>query len=726
MVVTVAKINLQVDGLLEEAIDSLRRSHYQIRSRLGEGGFGEVYEAWDTKLCRSVAIKRLKNALNTQRSESLIKEARLAASLQHTAFVKIHSIEEYENSQSIVMELVPGITLKQWIQTQPQDQLKALEVVRQIAEAMQEAHASGLIHGDLKPSNLIIEPSGKVRILDFGLAIKGDIQATTSLLQLDPQGTIAYMAPERLLGAQPSLQSDIYALGAILFELLAGARPFASLTGLALAAAHMQSTSDSWNYPESISPPIIKLIRGMTARQPEQRLVSMQEVCTQIAALSTLNLAVNHISNKNFARWPMLAKKQRVVLAAALASVLLLTAAWHIAPYLNLLPTEVAPYSQALEFNKGLAALTLFDRPGSLDAADKSFTTILEHSPNNAAAVAGLALVYSLRYRSDSEDSIWLQKADASAQRAIQLNNHLALVHVAHGGVLSFKGKHEAAIETLARALALEPTNIFAWRWKMTSLRSAKRYEEAIELAERGLQQFPKDRFFADELGMVYIDQGNFVLAEQAFRRSISLQPDAVYAYANLSAALVLQNRNDEALQTLQQGLQIRPSALLYGNLGNALFNRADYVGAAAAFEAAVSPTKGSPGKYLAWANLADTLRWIPGRTKEAQKAYDKARELLAPQLERNADDVTLISRMALYAARVDNRAQAQTLMQRALVLEPKNANVQFRAGLAYELLGDHSAALAALTQAIALGFPIKLIEAEPDLLNLRRESGAF
>ena len=701
-------------------------SHYQIRRRLGEGGFGEVFEAWDTRLCRRVAIKRLKNILAAVHPDSLIKEARLAASLQHTAFVKIYAIEEDDNSQAIVMELVPGITLKQWIQNQPQDHTKALSLALQIAEAMQEAHASRLIHGDLKPSNLIIEPSGKLRILDFGLASKGDNHATTSMLQLDPQGTIAYMAPERLLGNLPSAQSDIYALGVILYELLCGARPFASLTGLALAAAHMQSTSDSWNYPETIAQPLIKLIRSMTARQPEQRLSSMQDVCKQIAALDSLNLADIPSGNKSFMRWPMLAKKQRVVLAAALASVFLLTAAWHIAPYLNLLPTEVAPYSQALEFDKGLAALTLFDRPGSLDTADKSFTTILEHSPNNAAAVAGLALVYSLRYTSDSEDSIWLQKADASAQQAVKLNDQLALVHVALGRVLSLKGKHETAMEAFARAQALEPTNIFAWRWKMTSLRSAKHYEEAIKLAELGLQQFPQERSFADELGMVYIEKGNFALAEQAFRRSISLQPDAVYAYANLSVALANQNRTDEALQILQQGLQIRPNAQLYTNLGNALFNREDYVGAAAAFEAAVSPTKGSPGNYLAWANLADTLRWIPGRAMDAQKAYDKARELLAPQLARNPDDVTLISRMALYAARMDNRAQAQSLMQRALALAPKNANVQFRAGLAYELLGDRSTALAALTQAIALGFPIKLIEAEPDLLNLRRESGAF
>ena len=167
--------------------------HYQIGKCLGEGGFGQVYEAWDSKLCRPVAIKRLKRAAVTQ--ADLAREARMAASLRHAAFVKIHALEEDGETQSIVMELVPGVTLKEWARASPPTEREALRVVRQIAEAMHEAHASGLIHGDLKPSNLIVEPSGKVRILDFGLAIKNDEQVTASLAQGDPQGTIAYMAP---------------------------------------------------------------------------------------------------------------------------------------------------------------------------------------------------------------------------------------------------------------------------------------------------------------------------------------------------------------------------------------------------------------------------------------------------------------------------------------------------------------------------------------------------
>ena len=200
--------------------------HYQLGASLGEGGFGQVYQAWDTKLHRHVAIKYLKNVTA---GVDLTREARLAASLHHPAFVKIHALENTSDGQAIVMELVPGRTLRQILECDAPGISSVLEMVRQVAQAMDEAHRAGLIHGDLKPSNLMQEPGGAVRILDFGLATQADRDATTSIVQADPQGTIAYMAPEILTGASLTATSDIYALGVILYELLTlGKHPFYS------------------------------------------------------------------------------------------------------------------------------------------------------------------------------------------------------------------------------------------------------------------------------------------------------------------------------------------------------------------------------------------------------------------------------------------------------------------------------------------------------------------
>ncbi|MFZ6638509.1 protein kinase domain-containing protein [Undibacterium sp. TC4M20W] len=715
---------------VEEVSVSLR--HYEFKKRLGEGGFGQVHEAWDSKLCRPVAIKQLKategvgSAIQTS---SLLKEARLAASLKHPAFVKIFAIEDEDNSHSIVMELVPGLTLKQLLQQNPQQPLpeqQAINIISQVAEAMQEAHASGLIHGDLKPSNLMVEPDGKVRILDFGLASKTDAQATTSMSQLDPQGTIAYMAPERMMGNPASAQSDIYALGVILYETLTGQRPFANASGLALAAALMQSNSDTWEFPRGCKPELIKLVLGMTARQTDKRLGSMQQVYEQLRGLVSGPVLVaaggaGNVSSIPDKGWKALSAPKRFAIVSAIV-VALGYGAWQAVPYLEMDKMSLKPFSEALTMKQGLEALKQFDRPGSLDAAEANFEAILKRNPMHAAAVAGLSIIYTYRYDSDKQDEVLLQKAGASAQQALKLNDKLALSHIAIARVQAQSGKKELALNTYEKALTLDPDNIFAIYGRVNVLRKMKRFDEAKKYASSGLDKFPHERLFAEELGIANYEQGKYTEAEHFFRLSIKIQPDSVIPYANLSNVLVKQNRDVEAMEILQQGLLIRPSAYLYSNLGLALFKNGKYVEAAEAFEAAISPDKGNPEIYWAWANLGDTLRWIPGKESEAKKTYEKARDLLAPRVQASPNDISLASRFSLYSARIGDKEKSTEYMQRALKLGPKDSNVHFRAGMTYELFGQRDAAIEEIGKAIEYGYSIKSLESEPDLISLRRD----
>jgi len=698
-------------------------AHYVLRSRLGVGGHGEVYETWDAKLQRAVAIKRIRQDGNTT-GEDLVREARMAASLRHPAFVKVHAVEDAGNSQFIVMELVPGHTLKHQLASSKPELDVAIDWVRQTADAMRDAHASGLVHGDLKPSNLMIEPDGTLRILDFGLALRQDMLATTTLTQSEPQGTIAYMAPERLLGAPPDARADVYALGVILYELSVGKRPFSTLNGLALAAANMQSSSDSWPYPDSLPTPLIALIRAMTAKQPEHRVVDMGEVLRRLdQAQASGRAASASIPAPDTPSRHTLLRPAWLVGAVLLAALAAAAGWWYAAPDLTALQRSVVPYSEAREIALGLDALKLYDRPGELDNAAAHFNRILERSPDHAAAVAGMSLVHSLRFSSEAKDEIWLQKADAGAQLALKLNDQLALSQTAGAAVLDRQGKFDQALAGYERALYLDPNSYFAWRGKGETLRNAHRYQEALTAITESLKRFPNEAIFPLELGVLKFEQGDNAGAEQAFRRSIAMQPDAVLPYANLNGILLMQDRTDEALHVLQQGLQVRPSARLYSNLGNALFLRGNYVGAAQAFENAVLPTYGAPGNYLNWANLADTLLWLPGREEQARRAYDKARQLLAPKLARSPDDAALVSRMGLYSARAGDAAGATMLMQRAISLGPANAAVQFRVGLAFELLGKRAPALEAINKARKLGYPSNVIEAEPSLAALRRDS---
>lgn len=689
---------------------------YEIGPCLGAGGFGEVFEAWDHQLQRSVAIKRLRNFGDATHSEHLLREARLAASLKHAAFVKIYALEQSPQGQAIVMELVEGQTIKQLLSQAPLMEKEILAIMRQLADAMCEAHDSGLIHGDLKPSNLMQDVSGMVRILDFGLAAQFDPQATVSLQPAEQLGTIAYMAPERLQGAPLRPQSDIYALGVILYELLTGSRPFADLNGLALAAAQMQSSSDRWPYPDTVRPALVQLVRAMTATPADKRVQTMRQVRDLLAQAD--GAAIQRSSSFRKRSW---AKRS----GALLLLVLLLGGVWLATSHLPSpakLQTLLQPYSEAKEMQQGLQALGQWDRQGALEQAETHFSAVLQHTPDNAAAVAGLSVVYSLRYNTDHQDEIWLRKAAAAAQQAMRLNPQLALSHVAQGAVLLQEKQPEQALQAFDHALLLDPAALSALDGKLAALRKLRRYDAALAFAQEMTQRYPDERLFADHIGAIHYAQARYAKAEQAFTHSIALQPDAVVAYANLATALAAQDRMDQALHVLQQGLQVRPSAWLYGNLGNILFMREDYLGAAAAFEAAVAPDKGNPADYLGWANLADTLLWIPGRASEARHAYARAAQLLAPRLARAPDNVMLASQMGLYFARTGQREPAAPLLHHALNLAPDDASVQFRSGLAWELLGERKQALDAINKALRSGYPAKFIEATPELIALRRD----
>ncbi|MBJ7312084.1 protein kinase [Rugamonas sp. CCM 8940] len=685
--------------------------HFQIRSQLGEGSYGRVFEAWDTSLCRAIAIKQLKQGAAALDPERLIREARQAAALSHSAFVKIFSVAGVGANQAIIMELVQGNTLRQCMLDRTLNQAQALEIVDQIAAAMAEAHASGLVHGDLKPSNLIIEASGAPRILDFGLARQINPLANPSSMTDHSDGTIAYMAPERLGGQPPSVASDIYALGAMLYEMLAGTRPFADLDGLALAAAHLQSCSSRWPFPPEVPAATVALVLAMTARDPSVRLRSMAAVRQRIAALSAPDAPAATATRRRWRGW-------RGAAAAGAAVALLGGALWLLAPLQRWLPA-MAP-AQTLQ--AGMEALRHYDRDDSLTEATATFQAILRQNPRQASAAAGLSLAYSMRYNGDGRDPALLAQANASAQQALRLDDQLALAHVALGDTLLVVGQQEAALPHYSRALELDPRCLLALIGKINSLLTLRRFDEAETLLRQGRQMHPRERRLADLLGTLRFQQADYTAAEAAFRLSLQLDPETVYAYANLSMALLRQGRGDEALQVLQQGLQVRPNGRLYTNLGTTLFARADYAGAAQAFERAVSGAKGSPNDYLKWANLADALRWLPGREADSQQAYRRASELLAVQLERTPDNAVLASRMGWYRVRLDDAAGALKWTERALARAPASPDVQFRAALAYELGGRRPSAIAALIRASTLGYPAHLIDSEPDLIALRRD----
>lgn len=209
-------------------------SHYRILQKLGGGGMGVVYKAEDMRLGRFVALKFLPPVLHSEpfAIERFRREARAASALNHPNICTIHDIGEYEGRQFIVMELMEGQTLKYRISTGPMEAAEIIKIGLQIGEALEAAHAKGIIHRDIKPANAFVTTRGQAKVLDFGLAkLLRPASAETTLLDdpvqtRGPVGTLPYMAPEQALGREVDARTDIYALGMVLYEMTAGKRPF--------------------------------------------------------------------------------------------------------------------------------------------------------------------------------------------------------------------------------------------------------------------------------------------------------------------------------------------------------------------------------------------------------------------------------------------------------------------------------------------------------------------
>ena len=213
---------------------------YRIVALLGAGGMGEVFRAHDDRLNRDVAVKVLPSAYESDpdRLARFGREARALAALNHPHIAAIYGFVESNARHALVLELVEGVTLAEQIRKGPLSLTEALTIARQIADALDAAHEKGIVHRDLKPANIKVTPGGVVKVLDFGLAkAAGDSLHRTlspsSSLSGDTHvgivvGTAGYMSPEQARGQEVDARTDIWAFGCVLFEMLAGAKAFAS------------------------------------------------------------------------------------------------------------------------------------------------------------------------------------------------------------------------------------------------------------------------------------------------------------------------------------------------------------------------------------------------------------------------------------------------------------------------------------------------------------------
>jgi eukaryotic-like serine/threonine-protein kinase len=275
---------------------------YQVTAQIGAGGMGEVYRARDARLSRDIAIKVLPTSFSADpdRLQRFAQEARAAAGLNHTNILAIYDIGEEKGAPYIVSELLQGETLRERLKSGQIPARKAVEYAAQIARGLAAAHEKGIIHRDLKPENLFLTENGTVKILDFGLAKltrpeESDISGETPTVQLatDPgivMGTVGYMSPEQVRGKAADQRSDIFAFGAILYEMLSGKRAFhGDSPADTMSAILKEEPPELSESARNVPPALERIVRHCLEKNPAQRFQSASDAAFNLEALTEIS-----------------------------------------------------------------------------------------------------------------------------------------------------------------------------------------------------------------------------------------------------------------------------------------------------------------------------------------------------------------------------------------------------------------------------------------------------
>lgn len=594
-------------------------SHYEVVEQLGHGGMGVVFRARDVRLGRNVVLKFLPERLSCD-AEALQRfqgEARAASALNHPNICTVHDIGEHEGRPFIVMELLEGTTLEQRIDGRSLNESELLEIAMHIADALDAAHAKGIIHRDVKPANVFITAGGQVKVLDFGLAklagrdlerhLPADLNTT---MADDPVpivtangfavGTLPYMAPEQWRGETADARSDVYAVGVLLFEMATGERPFrGELAREVIDAVLHEPVEHPVRRNRSLSAALDQVIVRCLAKDPVERYASASELRDALKDVA--------LRRPELARRTVIAASTVVVLAAIIATTL---------PF-----WKNGPASAPVPPIRSLAVLPLANLSG--DARQDYFADgMTEQLISELSAIRSIRVISrtsAMRYRRTTKsvpeiarelhvDGIVkgsLSRSGSRVRVTAQLIDGTSNVQVWADSferdlrdVLSLQSQVARAIANEIRATispedakqlsAYRPIDpqafesylrghYFSSLWTMTNLQKAIPYyrdaiarEPSFALAWAGL---------ADTYSLM--DHANGVMPmkpEDAYRRAteaaekaLSLDPDCVDAHAVLGHVLMHEGRYSEAGEHLERAVRLNPNSasarLWYGTL---------------------------------------------------------------------------------------------------------------------------------------------------------------
>ena len=276
-------------------------SHYRIAKKIGAGGMGEVYLAEDIRLGRKVALKILGADFtrNDDRVRRFVQEAKAASALNHPNIITIYEIGEADGTHFIATEFIEGETLRRHFEQARMTAGQALDVSTQVANALSAAHAAGIIHRDIKPENIMLRPDGYIKLLDFGLAklteqpsFSTDTSAPT-VARADTQpgtvmGTISYMSPEQARGQTIDARTDVFSLGVVIYEMLAGRTPFQGASAADVFVSILEKAPIPISQLSSdVHPELERIVFKCLEKDRERRYGTAQALAGELKALAS-------------------------------------------------------------------------------------------------------------------------------------------------------------------------------------------------------------------------------------------------------------------------------------------------------------------------------------------------------------------------------------------------------------------------------------------------------
>ncbi len=680
-------------------------SHYKIFEKLGEGGMGVVYKASDTKLKRDVAIKFLPHHISANKEERqrFEIEAQAAASLNHTNVAHIYAIEETDDEMFIVMEYIDGIEIKDKINSGSIAIDETLNIATQIAEGLEAAHKKGIIHRDIKSSNVMITEDGKVRIMDFGLAkIKGGTELTKIGSTV---GTAAYMSPEQAKGGSIDHRTDIWSFGVVLYEMLTGELPFAGEYDAAIIynLLNEEPVPIQNNRPET--PQRVQvLISELLEKDKDKRLSSFNEVIKRINRQPIRNsenqqeksIAVLYFEN-------MSPDKENEYFCAGITEDIIIDLS-------KIHELKVIPRTDVFPFRTGEANSR---KVGEI----LGVTHILEGSVRKAGQKIRVTAqlidiqtgfqIWADRYDRLLEDIFDLQvevseKIAEALKVSLSKSEKESLTQKPTEDLRAYdfymrgrdllttagKGNNESAIKMFEHAITIDPKYSLAYvalaeaySFQYMYYDGDQKWLGKIIGANQKAQELDPE---LDEVemakGMVLYHQKRFSEAKKIFHKLIAKKNDYYQAYRWLGVIAEVDNDHENALKYFLRAAEIKPYS--------------------------EDP----------WMHLEMTYR-RKGDVKSARASGKKMLELIERKLSINEKDVIALSRAASQKAQFGDEISTLNDIKRVLEIAPNDGLVLYNCACSYALLGKKEEAFELLKKTIKIGYKniIEWVENDPD-----------